>query len=622
MQSVISLFPGPVPLLAPGAETGASGQDTTGVDFAALLVPPDAPQSESVTAATELLTDATRDPGFAALWSLAETSNASPGSNPVLTPVFEGEIREAETKLPPDQGIGRLPRDQFAEDLTVAPPSVALPVVATLADPKAKGIAVTPSTSVSAAPASVAAILAAVVAPVASARPEAKLAGATVVADPLATVPDRPPLARGAESIAESAPLGGGGSNRMPLTNAPQAARGTDAAAAPPVTGGEGAPASAVADEKLLAADATAAPTAAIAAFSDRVVPKADVATDGVVKVPVTDPARLVASVSGLPTNAPSQDENRAVILQPTPDASDKPTIATDGVKDPVPEKTTPTLLAENSITLPAPDVVPRRQPVSLWEAAFPAMPAQAAGLVQAAAGKPAPVTPEMSEIRLDKRADLNADIAPPVPEDRTMAKRADLTSSVAPTPAIGTVVPEALPEPSQLPLDLPPDEALVGLGSHPGPLGPYLQAASAQALPANALLPPMVAQIVGGLSSAKPGVTEIALSPEELGRVTLKMQADAQDPDRMVVMLSFDRPETLELFRRHADQLADVIRAVGYSGVDIGFAQGGHAGDDSPTGFTEGGSDDGPAWRPDLPLPLTPDPIARPADAGLYLRL
>lgn len=88
--------------------------------------------------------------------------------------------------------------------------------------------------------------------------------------------------------------------------------------------------------------------------------------------------------------------------------------------------------------------------------------------------------------------------------------------------------------------------------------------------------LPRFIAHLAGTLVHRAGGQTEVALSPEELGHVRLSMQADAQNPDRMVVMLTFERPETLDLFRRHADQLADALRAAGYSGADISFDRSG----------------------------------------------
>ncbi len=88
-----------------------------------------------------------------------------------------------------------------------------------------------------------------------------------------------------------------------------------------------------------------------------------------------------------------------------------------------------------------------------------------------------------------------------------------------------------------------------------------------------------LAGQLVQTLSHGSDGSTELALSPDELGHVRVTLQPDPQNPDRLVVMLTFERPETLDLFRRHADQLAEALREAGYTRADIGF---GNAGTDS----------------------------------------
>lgn len=141
------------------------------------------------------------------------------------------------------------------------------------------------------------------------------------------------------------------------------------------------------------------------------------------------------------------------------------------------------------------------------------------------------------------------------------------------------------------------------GAGSASGP-GAGTGAPSVSAQPP---VPQLAARLVETLVHSGSGVTEISLSPDELGQVRVTLQADAQNPDRMVVMLNFDRQETLDLFRRHADQLADALRAAGYSGVDIGFGQSGPGQrdnpDTSPTAPTE-------AALADM---IDPDPVAHP---------
>lgn len=96
----------------------------------------------------------------------------------------------------------------------------------------------------------------------------------------------------------------------------------------------------------------------------------------------------------------------------------------------------------------------------------------------------------------------------------------------------------------------------------------------AAVAGPAHLPVPQVAAQITAALSQSADGATELALSPEELGKVRLRLERDAKHPDRMVVHITFERPETLDLFRRHAGELADALRDAGYAGADIGFGQ------------------------------------------------
>ena len=129
-------------------------------------------------------------------------------------------------------------------------------------------------------------------------------------------------------------------------------------------------------------------------------------------------------------------------------------------------------------------------------------------------------------------------------------------------------------------------DAALAGLPSgFPGASGATTGSPVQGA--AGLLVPHIAAQMTGALARAPDGETELALSPDELGHVRLRLKPDAGNPDRMVVMITFERPETLDLFRRHAGELAEALRAAGYSGADIGFGQrdGGTSGSDRREG-------------------------------------
>ncbi len=131
--------------------------------------------------------------------------------------------------------------------------------------------------------------------------------------------------------------------------------------------------------------------------------------------------------------------------------------------------------------------------------------------------------------------------------------------------------------------------------------------------------LPALVAQIVHTASGKAGSVTEIALSPEELGRVRLSFRPHDADPDRIVVMMTFDRPEAMDLFRRHADQLLAEIRAAGFSGADLGFAQSGTQDD----GQDRRGRSFSAAPPPDSLLPRVSEaPLHLTSGSSLDLRL
>ncbi|OZA12509.1 MAG: hypothetical protein B7Y02_07245 [Rhodobacterales bacterium 17-64-5] len=154
-------------------------------------------------------------------------------------------------------------------------------------------------------------------------------------------------------------------------------------------------------------------------------------------------------------------------------------------------------------------------------------------------------------------------------------------------------------------------------LATAPGAAG--VAAGAAASLP-QAALPQLAAAIGATLSQRNGGVTEFTLAPEELGHVRVTLHPESQGSDRVVVMLSFDRPETLDLFRRHADQLSAALQAAGYSSASLGFAHSngdGRSGDDrSQSGPPSGSRQDQTADTPFLPPPL------RVAQGALDLRL
>ncbi|MCR9127613.1 MAG: flagellar hook-length control protein FliK [Rhodobacteraceae bacterium] len=103
----------------------------------------------------------------------------------------------------------------------------------------------------------------------------------------------------------------------------------------------------------------------------------------------------------------------------------------------------------------------------------------------------------------------------------------------------------------------------------------------------------------------------EVALNPEELGKV--QMRVTPQD-GAIIVSITVERPETLDLMRRHIDQLAQEYRQMGYDTASFSFRQGGS---DDGSQHGEGGAE----HLSGTATPETPEtaqqPPARQATAG-----
>lgn len=109
----------------------------------------------------------------------------------------------------------------------------------------------------------------------------------------------------------------------------------------------------------------------------------------------------------------------------------------------------------------------------------------------------------------------------------------------------------------------------------------------------------------------------ELTLSPEELGRV--RMTLSTQD-GVLTLSIQADRPETIDLMRRHIDQLAQDFRDLGYTELSFSFGSGGTGSGDT-AGGRRGAADAAP--------PVTDTIRGHPApadrsggDGGLDLRL
>ncbi|MGB3148199.1 MAG: flagellar hook-length control protein FliK [Paracoccaceae bacterium] len=147
-----------------------------------------------------------------------------------------------------------------------------------------------------------------------------------------------------------------------------------------------------------------------------------------------------------------------------------------------------------------------------------------------------------------------------------------------------------------------------VGLDRSPLIGGPALT------IPAASLLhhPPQLVhavaqQLAGAIETATNRPVELTLSPEELGRVRMTLAASGEAG--LTLTISADRPETIDLMRRHIDQLAQDFRDLGYRNLSFNFSR-----DEQPQGHQHDvGQENGrhpdhaePA-RPDLPTQLAP---------------
>lgn len=110
----------------------------------------------------------------------------------------------------------------------------------------------------------------------------------------------------------------------------------------------------------------------------------------------------------------------------------------------------------------------------------------------------------------------------------------------------------------------------------------------------------------------------EITLSPEELGKVRMTVSAAE---GTLTLTLTADRADTLDLLRRHINQLAQDFRDLGFDRLNFSFSQdrkdGGHTADGQDTP-----ADAGPT-HPSLPAPVHPRPPPQaPLSGGLDIRL
>ncbi len=158
--------------------------------------------------------------------------------------------------------------------------------------------------------------------------------------------------------------------------------------------------------------------------------------------------------------------------------------------------------------------------------------------------------------------------------------RRQPLTSAPASAPppavALAQVIgaqPKAT-DVSPLSLSLGEGDALAAAAPAERGSQPTLQTPTAAPTTAGAETARQAAQQIAVAISSQPGrPTDIALHPEELGRVRLSMTT----VDATITMtVQAERPETSDLLRRHIDALEQEFRSLGYDDISFSFGDDG----------------------------------------------
>ncbi|WP_163025755.1 flagellar hook-length control protein FliK [Chachezhania antarctica] len=242
--------------------------------------------------------------------------------------------------------------------------------------------------------------------------------------------------------------------------------------------------------------------------------------------------------------------------------------------------------------------------------AALPAAIAANASELQATTGN----VPMVAQAQVDTvpGSKRSADKSGP---DRPAPLRSSLTSTggaqaiAAASVAVPALASVSLAQPgaelAALSVDAPvaAEDAVAGLvGQSGGPSVTGDAAAMAQQQPAGGTS--AVRQILPHIAElmSRPGErsVEIALEPVELGRVRMMV---SMAEGGVTLQITAERPETLDLMRRHIETLAEELRRMGYAEVGLSFTTGDSPSEDSRRAMPEGhAGDTGDVAASDLP--------------------
>ena len=100
----------------------------------------------------------------------------------------------------------------------------------------------------------------------------------------------------------------------------------------------------------------------------------------------------------------------------------------------------------------------------------------------------------------------------------------------------------------------------------------------------------PVVQQLIDASIRAIERPVELHLSPEELGRVRISMTFSEAS---VILNVHAERAETLELLRRHSEQLAQELRELGYGMISFSVGQRNRGQDGGPDAVPTGRDQD-----------------------------
>lgn len=146
--------------------------------------------------------------------------------------------------------------------------------------------------------------------------------------------------------------------------------------------------------------------------------------------------------------------------------------------------------------------------------------------------------------------------------------------------------------------------------GTSEAPLAPELRAAQTR---------PVARQIIEALVTAREAVIEIALAPEELGRLRMVVSGPDQAPH---VVVWVERPEVLDQLRRNGAFLGECLGDAGMDGASFEFRGDGKPQDPRPddTGAASENRSGSSAVTPALSAPVIWTPMA--VSARLDIRI